>query len=286
MSSNSASHLILSLAVLVSLLSGAPLVHAQGTPPPQIRIIPGVAQIPVGASREVAVEVIDVQALYGIDISINFDPNVVEVVDADPDKEGVQVTLSTLLDPGFVVLNRVDNAAGTVRFAMTQLNPSQPKNGTGLLIVVNLRGKVSGASTSLTLTRVDLAQRDGKVFTGALVSGQAQVVAASSGPTPTPFPKQGAGTPMPAISPAAPTLAPAMPAATQRPPTTAPTAVSPTGVVVAPTRMQPGAPSETGGKLPDWVPPLAFIGAGLCFGAIAVVLVIVAIVIPRRRRNT
>ena len=68
--------------------------------------------------------------LIRLDLALTFDPNVVEVVDADPNQAGVQAALGTFLDSGFVVLNAADNVTGTLRFAMTQLNPSQPKSGT------------------------------------------------------------------------------------------------------------------------------------------------------------
>jgi hypothetical protein len=238
MADKRALRLILALAVLASFLPATPLTHAQGTPPAQIRIFPAAIEIPVNEAREVAVEAVDVQALYGIDISLTFDPRAVEVVDADPGSDGVQVALGNFLDPGFVVINKADNLVGTARVVMTQLNPSLPKNGAGLLIVVNLRGKISGASAALTLTRVDLARRDGAVFTGALVAGQVQVVAGSSGPAPTPFPKQGAVTPAPPTATvSAPSPATASPAATRPASTIAPTPVvppTPTGAPTAP----------------------------------------------------
>jgi hypothetical protein len=115
---------------------------------------------------------------------------VVEVVDADPGQAGVQMALGTFLDSGFVVLNAADNVTGTVRFAMTQLNPSLPKSGTGALIVIRLRGKQVSGGTPLTLTHAQLAKRDGTALSTNLISGQVSVVAAGTAPTGTPIPTQ------------------------------------------------------------------------------------------------
>ena len=71
----------------------------------------------------------------------------------------MQAAPGTFLDSGFVVLNAADNVTGTVRFAMTQLNPSLPKSGTGTLIVIGLRGKQASGSTPLTLTIGPLLSR-------------------------------------------------------------------------------------------------------------------------------
>jgi hypothetical protein len=127
----------------------------------------------------------------------------------------VQAALGTFLDAGFVVLNAADNVSGTLRFAMTQLNPSLPKSGSGTLIVVRLRGKEVNSSTPLTLHNAQLARRDGSVLSTNPVSGRVSVVAATtSSPTVTPIPTQGAGTPMPTL--VSPTAEPAAGSTTQQ----------------------------------------------------------------------
>ncbi len=140
---------------------------------------------------------VDVQALYGFDISLSFDPQVIDVVDADPEQSGTQVSLGTLLDPGFVIINQADNQAGSVRFALTQLNPSQPKSGSGNLIVVRVRGKQGGSTSAITLIEVDLVKPDGAKIRNNPVSGEIKVLQSLSGPTSTSIPVKDAGTPMP-----------------------------------------------------------------------------------------
>jgi hypothetical protein len=77
----------------------------------------------------------DVSDLYGAEFQLRYDPAVLAVLDARPEEEGVQIEPGQLLpvDQGFVVMNQVDEANGTITFAMTLLNPAPAANGTGSL---------------------------------------------------------------------------------------------------------------------------------------------------------
>jgi hypothetical protein len=76
---------------------------------------------------KVAVEVRDVVELYAVDLTIRFDPDVLQVEDANPDQAGVQPGLATFLDAGMTLFNTVDNETGTVRFVMSQINPAKAR---------------------------------------------------------------------------------------------------------------------------------------------------------------
>ncbi len=233
----------LTLAGLALVLFGHRPLSAQAqTPTPAVvRVAPASVEVAAGQTVDVAVEVVDVQDLYGADVALAFDPAVVEVVDADPTLDGIQVGHGLFLDPGFVLYNLADNQAGTARMAITQMNPSLPKSGTGALIVVTLRGKQAGASTPLTLTRSQLARRDGVEIPSAPASGQLEVVPDTTpGPTNTPIPTQGAGTPLPTRTPR---------------PTAEPTAVPPTATDLPPTDLPTGTPTPTATAAPP--PPSA-----------------------------
>ncbi len=195
---------------------------AQGTV--VVRVAPAVVTIPVNGTSDVAVEVVDVEGLYGFDLVLTFDPAVVEVVDANSNRPGVQVSFGTFLDPGLSARDTADNAAGTVRYAMTQLNPSEPKDGTGNLIVVRLRGKVTGTSR-LVLSSVTLVNRGATEIPSTAQDGQASVIAAGGNlPTATPIPTQAPPSPVPTPGPIA-TATPTVPPPTiTNPPTVEPTA--------------------------------------------------------------
>ncbi|MCC7358803.1 MAG: hypothetical protein IT317_04970 [Anaerolineales bacterium] len=189
----------LAAGMLVSLWAGgAPGAAAQGGP--TVKLDPATLEVGVGQTVDVAVAVVGVADLYAFDVALAFDPALLEVVDLDPSLDGVQAALGTLTAPGFVIRNTADNAAGTLRFAFTQLNPSPPQTGSGTLVVVRLRGK-QAADAQLEVTRGDLARPDGTLMTANLEAGVVRVLAATSNaPTPTLIPSQAAGTGVPAAT--------------------------------------------------------------------------------------
>lgn len=132
---------------------------------------------------KVQIWVNDVTNLYGADLRINFDPNVVQVVDADPNTAGVQITaLSSFLKPDFVVKQKACNtvdpndfdctAAGLIWYAATQLNPTPPANGSGPIAEFELRA-ASAATTALTYSYHQLSTPDGVEIPSAAVNGSA-----------------------------------------------------------------------------------------------------------------
>ena len=231
--------------LILAILLGELSARAQGAT--EVGFLPAAAQVAAGQSTEVAVEIRNVTGLYGFDVLFTFDPSVTEVVDADPAQPGVQVALGLFMDPGFVLINTADNGAGSVHFAMTQLNPSTPKDGAGPLLVVTFKGKQSSAASALTLTKADFSTPQGVEIPVTSVPGRLEVVASAVGPTNTPFPTQGAGTPMVAAT-GEPTMAvptaPPAPRATPSPPS--PPAPDPRAATATPLPMPTtSAPTPT-----------------------------------------
>ncbi|MBK8986882.1 MAG: hypothetical protein IPM39_12540 [Chloroflexi bacterium] len=211
-------HPLTLLLILFWLLAAPPSVWGQNTEA-VLQFSPSTLQVATGQTIDVAVEIKDVTGLYGFDVTVSYDPAIVEVVDFDPALEGDQVALGLFLDPGFVIFNQARNDLGQLRLVMTQLNPSEGKSGSGNLMVIRFRARQAG-ETPLLLVAGELAQRDGTSFVPQLIDGQLAVISAAPPPqTPTPIPAQLAGTPLPTT---APDLLPAAPQAT-------PTAVTPPG---------------------------------------------------------
>jgi hypothetical protein len=134
-----------------------------------------------GETIAVAVRVNDIEDLYAIDIGLSFDPTVVEVVDTNPGKSGIQSQPGSFLDDGLAVRNEADNDAGTIWYAATQLHPSRPKSGSGALLVVTFRGLKAGVSP-LAFTQVAFAERDGDLVPLTTTDGTIRVGVASSTP--------------------------------------------------------------------------------------------------------
>jgi hypothetical protein len=160
--------------------------HAQATQA-SIGFEPNAVTLSTGATSEVAVSIQDMRDLYAFDVTVRYDPAYIEIIDADPTTDGIQVSQGTFLEGGMAIKNSVDPQAGTISYVTTQLNPSMPRSGSGVLLVIRLRGKKDGA-TNLSFGDVQLSTRDGNAIPfnaneAAVTIGQT----APAGPTPTPF---------------------------------------------------------------------------------------------------
>lgn len=109
---------------------------------------------------QVPVSIRNVNELYGIDITMQFDSEILEVVDMNTAMDGIQVGLGQFLDPGLLLFNNADNDDGSIRFTMSQYNPSEPKSGEGILLIITFKGIGEGQSP-LTISSVLLSTGEG-----------------------------------------------------------------------------------------------------------------------------
>ena len=185
-------------------------------------------EIPIGGRVEVAVEVRGVIDLYAVDVELRFDPSILTVEDADTNKVGVQPGLGMMLDAGMTLYNEVDNETGLVRFVMSQINPSEPKSGDGILLVLYFEGKQAGTS-QIEVRKAEFSTRFGEAIA---VSGvDAEIIVSANAPevvaTAIPVQDQAQIIVIETLAPTA-TFTPeatATPAATAMPATNVPTAV-------------------------------------------------------------
>ena len=139
--------------------------------------------------------------VYGIDVRGGFDPAIVEVVDADPNKEGVQIKPGAFPKPDFLVRSVADQQDGTFQYVTTQLNPTSPASGSGVVFSVQFRGKAAG-ETALTIDSVQMADRLGRALEVRATDGRIKVAQAE-------LPVSSPGATQPAPSPALSPLSPA-----------------------------------------------------------------------------
>lgn len=101
----------------------------------------------VSVDEEFTVEVLlDTRGeeVYGVDInSLNFDPSVLQVVDADSDVEGTQIEPGILMPNA--VLNSVDNEEGSITFSQLA-DFSTPYAGSGILATITFKATGEGSS--------------------------------------------------------------------------------------------------------------------------------------------
>lgn len=199
--------------------------------------------------------------VYGIDVRASFDPAVVEVVDADPARDGIQLIPGTFVQPDFLVRNVADNQAGTLMYVTTQVNPTPPANGTGVVFSVQFRGKALGKHSELKIDSVAIADRRGVKLSVQPQNGLLAVVQ----------PKPPTATPELTTAPTTSARATAPAAAVTRAAATGPTIPAPVGTLASPT-----APAS------DTL-LILIAGAGLLG---TVVLLTVALAVLRRRTDS
>jgi len=176
----------------------------------QVKLVPGEALIGVEQTIEMTVQVENIANLYGVEIFITFDPNLLEVVDADPNKPGTQITTGDFLSGGMEGANVVAN--GRIEYIMQQVSPNPPSNGGGVLARITFKGIGSGQA-DVRIDDLFLSDQGGNgigcSFLGSQITIQAGSVDSS---TPTPF----SPTPVPpTATPVPPTPVPQATAATQ-----------------------------------------------------------------------
>jgi LysM repeat protein len=197
---------------------------------PNIRVMPGAPTIGVGQTVVVSVTMDNITNLYAAEFHLQFDPAIVEVVDANTGAAGVQITPGSFLSPDIIAQNQANNALGTIDFAISQRAPRAPVSGSGTLATITFRGKATGNS-AVAFTSVALSNNVGAPIAAVGQNGTITVgeAAAPASPTPT-------ATAVPAATP--------VPTATPLP-THTPTAVppTPTGTLPAPTPTGTPAPA-------------------------------------------
>jgi|GEM_PF-2310832 hypothetical protein len=110
---------------------------------------------------EVEIWIRNVANLYGADVRLTFDPAVVQVVDSDLAEPGIQIEVRDLLSPPLLTTrNEADNSTGAIWFATTQLNPTPPVTGSGVLAAIEFVGVGAGTS-SVHFSYTKLGDRNG-----------------------------------------------------------------------------------------------------------------------------
>jgi len=168
------------LVLLLAMLFATPVGYglAQGT---MVTIDPASKTVAVGATTTVNIHIANVTDLYGAEAHLTFNPTLLEVVDADPNVDGVQIQAGTFLSPDFTAQNAVDQAIGKIDFAIAQTPDHDPVSGSGALATITFRGK-AGGSSAISFVSVILSDQDGQSISTGTQDGSITV----SGPSPTP----------------------------------------------------------------------------------------------------
>jgi hypothetical protein len=136
------------------------------------------ASLPVSAGdvATTTVQVNGARDLYSADLSIAFDPAVVQVMDADPHTSGVQMAVGHLWRGRDVIVtkNRADNTRGLIEFAAALRAPSSPITVGGSAALIAWQGKKAGTSP-LTWQHSWLARSNGSAIPHNITTGAVDV---------------------------------------------------------------------------------------------------------------
>ena len=188
---------------------------------PVLSIDPPSAEIDVGDTVAVDVYLEDVTDLAYVEMYVVFDPDLLEVVDADTYTDGVQIEIGPLLGTDVIVAyNEVDQDAGEIFFA--QEVATDTVSGSGVLATITFQGNAAGASDIvIDEAGIYLADGDGEFISAGIEDGSITVV---GDVTPSPTPTLTRTPTLGATSTPASTSLPTSTSAPTSPPTPQPTA--------------------------------------------------------------
>ncbi|MGD8597555.1 MAG: cohesin domain-containing protein, partial [Anaerolineae bacterium] len=115
---------------------------------------PASSSIAVGNSNTLTLQLDDITEVYGMEVALTFDPAFLEVI-------GDSVTPGDCPEPDFVVVNTVDNSAGTIAYAVTQLGSVPPCDG-GTVASIEFQCKAqTSPSTTVSIDSSTISDSDG-----------------------------------------------------------------------------------------------------------------------------
>ena len=138
---------------------------------PLIKVEPSVSSIQVNNTALVSANVENIANLIAVEVHLSFDANVLEVTEL---KDG------GFIKADFVIQNTFDNAAGTIDYAVAQIN-HPPLNGSGTLFEIVFRAKARGQSpirfraTQAAPAGVLLSDSNGMEIQVSLINGNVKV---------------------------------------------------------------------------------------------------------------
>ncbi len=156
------------------LLASTGFVRHNDPPQARLHVSPQATRLKVGDITTLDLTIAQVRELYGIEVHLRFDAEALEVVDADPSQDGIQIEPGTLPTPDFVVQNQADNDTGTINYAVTQLPPRKPGEGAGVVARITLRAKQSSVS-DIHFQEFLLADTNGSNIDAVSQDGQIRV---------------------------------------------------------------------------------------------------------------
>jgi len=125
--------------------------------------------VDVGETVVAVVSVDRVSDLYGVEVHLAYDGDLLDVVDVESEVEGTQIESGSLLAIEFVVLNQCNDAQGLIDYAASQMPPSEGVSGGGGIARITFKAMAAGAA-ELRIVTVVLASSEGSAIPVAIPS--------------------------------------------------------------------------------------------------------------------
>lgn len=150
-----------------------------------VRVLPATVSLPlcITSPNTSTISISNVVGLRAVDLEIAYDPDVIEIIDADPGETGVQVAPGPAFQgsSALVAAKDVDPVAGRIEFAATLIGSGNLLNGNANLVIINWRPRAAGTSP-LTLEQVTLVGDNSQVIAGSAENGSIEVRPGCQGP--------------------------------------------------------------------------------------------------------
>ncbi len=159
------------------------LSHASASP--LLEIITQNTSPKPGESITAAIQVSDIPPVYGAEMILTFDPDILEVTDIKGENDIIQIKPGDFFDLAqshFSLQNHADNQSGHIYYSMSMLNPAPEAGGNGTLAHITFRAKAPG-NTMLAVEKIKFGTREGNsLVPTTAVNERLTVVTGKAGP--------------------------------------------------------------------------------------------------------
>ncbi|MDX1521353.1 MAG: LysM peptidoglycan-binding domain-containing protein [Anaerolineae bacterium] len=135
-----------------------------------LRVQPASQRLDVGLTTTVEIWLENVSNLAEVDIQLAFDSDVVQVIDADPNRDGAQIQPGTFLPPANLILAQAENVIGLVQYIFGQPVEAQPIRGSGIVATITFEA-VQAGSSELVFEVARLVDNQGQLISVTPQSG-------------------------------------------------------------------------------------------------------------------
>jgi len=188
---------VLAFLLLLSSLSLAGSIRAWDDPgarPAQasglatsLEFLPSPARVLQGNTITLDLWVRNVDPLAGEGLYMQFDPTHLQVVDANPSVDGVQIGIGSFFTPIYLQENRADNVTGQIALSASRLYAPYP-SGSGILAQITFQAVSAGLTDVVLTADTRLVSPDGLTYTlpAGPIRGTVEVVPLTPTPSPSP----------------------------------------------------------------------------------------------------